>query len=487
MKNDSVRDQELLLKVIQEQQATIEKLSHRIEQLLHLLYGTKNEKRKPKPNEDASSKPKPRLPASSTGEEPKTPGRKPLPADLPRVKVVHELPPEQQVCECGCTLKRMGQLVTEQLDLKPAELFVKQHVRYKYVCGGCQSMTTTPLPPQPIDKGLAGPGLLAEVIVNKYQDALPLYRQEQRFKRHGIDFNRSTLCEWIMQCAFLCEPIVALMKEDALLRGHRLFSDDTPVPVLAKGKTHTGRLWVYVGGGTDQPNCTVYEYTPTRSQTGPQRFLKGYRGYLQADAYAGYDVLYKNGDIIEVACWAHSRRKFFEITLSAKKEGLADEALDFIAKLYDIERRAKSLNPEQRRYCRRRHSKPLLKQFKRWLNRHHKTVLPKTPIGKAIQYTLNHWRALNNYLRHGILNIDNNTAERAIKTVVIGRRNWLFAGSHEGAKKAAILYSLIETCKLNKINPYEYFKDILARLPTTTSKDLPFLLPYYWQPLKEVA
>lgn len=211
--------------------------------------------------------------------------------------------------------------------------------------------------------------------------------------------------------------------------------------------------------------------------------MKGYRGYLQADAYNGYDIIYKSGDVIEVGCWAHARRKFTEIVYIAKETGLADIAINYIGQLYEVERCAKHLIPLQRKYFRRKHSKPILKRIHRWLRRQQKKTLPKSPIGKAIAYALNHWWALNNYLGNGILNIDNNTAERAIKTVVIGRKNWMFAGSHEGAKKAAILYSLIETCKLNGINPFAYFKDVLTRLPTTLMKDLNQLLPYNWKPI----
>jgi hypothetical protein len=227
----------------------------------------------------------------------------------------------------------------------------------------------------------------------------------------------------------------------------------------------------------------VYDYTSSRSQTAPQKFLGGYQGYLQADAYPGYDALYKSGDVIEVGCWAHTRRKFIEIIKAAKKPGLADVAVEYIGKLYEVEQKAKYLTPLQRKYYRRIYSKPILKRFYRWLVKQQKTALPKAPIGQAIAYTLNHWRALNNYRRDGILNIDNNTAERAIKPLVIGRKNWMFAGSHEGAKNAAVLYSLIETCKLNAINPFTYLKDVLTRLPTTLNKDLNQLLPYNWKPI----
>jgi transposase len=497
-KKPNSADNEVLLQVISQQQETIQKLNDqlerlqfRLDQLLRVLYGAKSEKKPKSPSEPVPALPSDTEPlGNQNNKDPKSSssnanGRRPLPADLRRERVVHEVPEEQRQCKCcPLELQRMGKVVTEQLEYKPGELYVIEHVRVKYGCQRCKGdIITAPLPPQPIDKGLPGPGLLTEVILNKYQDHLPLYRQQQRFGRVGIDLPRSTLCDWVMQSAFLLEPIVGLMKIDALLPGIRIFTDDTPVPVLAKGKTHTGRLWTYVGGGFEHPICVIYDYTPSRSQTAPQKFLKGYRGYLQADAYPGYDIIYKSGEIIEVGCWAHARRKYEEITKAAKEPGLADVAIDFIGKLYDVERQAKHLTPPQRKYYRRRYSKPILKRFHRWLKRYQKETLPKSPIGKAIAYTLNHWRAFNNYCRDGVLNIDNNTAERAIKPLVLGRKNWLFAGSPDGAKKAAILYSLIETCKINGINPFTYLKDVLTRLPTTLIKDLNQLLPYNWKPI----
>ena len=478
-------DNSVLLQVITEQQQTIERLheqleqlQHRLDKLLHLLYGTKSEKKsKPKPEESSDSSGTPYDSQCKKGSKSTTSnmnGRRPLPATLSRVRMEHDVPEEQRGCSCCWhKMQRMGQVITEQLEYKPGELYVIEHVRLKYSCQKCKgNIVTAALPPQPIDKGLPGPGLLTEVILNKYQSHLPLYRQTQRFAQVGIDLPRSTLCDWVMQSGALLKPIVDLMQTDTLLPGIRIFTDDTPCPVLAKGKTHTGRLWVYIGGGRDNPTCVIYDYTKSRSQTAPQKFLKGYRGYLQADAYAGYDILYKDGTIIEVGCWAHCRRKFIDIIKAAKEPSLADIAVKYIGELYQVEREAAKLTSLQRKYYRRKYSKPILKRFYRWLRNHQVKTLPKSPIGKAIAYALNHWHALNNYRRDGILNIDNNTSERAIKPVVLGRKNYLFAGSHEGAKNAAVLYSLIETCKLIEINPFDYLKDVLTRLPTTLIKDL---------------
>jgi len=285
-----------------------------------------------------------------------------------------------------------------------------------------------------------------------------------------------------MECAKLLKPIVTLMRTDALLMSRKIHVDDTTFEIQAKGKTHTGRLWVYYGGAGPASECIVYDYTKTRSQKGPQLFLGNYQGYLQADAYSGYDILYLNGNIIEVACMAHARRKFFDITAAVEGDTLAHEALDFIGKLYDVEHRAELLSDAQRKAYRKRYAKPILKRFKRWLRRHEKITLPKSPIGKAIAYSLNHWKALSRYLRDGFLHIDNNAAERAIRPLAIGRKNYLFAGTHEAAENAAIMYSLIETCKLHDINTFDYLKDVITRMPAQLMSKLHELLPYNWKP-----
>lgn len=338
------------------------------------------------------------------------------------------------------------------------------------------------MPAQPIDKGLAGSGLLAEILVNKYQDALPLYRQQQRWQRLGYELTRSTLWDWVGHCAARLKPIVEAMATAYLLRAPKIHTDDTPVPVLAKGKTHKGRLWVYVSGSSTSPPCAIYPYSATRQQAIPFNFLKEYQGFLQADAYAGYDKCYEDGRIIEVACWAHARRKFIDVVQSIKAPTLADRLLDYIGRLYAIEKQAKVFTDEQRYYFRRYYAKPILKKIYEWLKCHQPIGLPKSPLGQAIQYCLNHWQALKNYLRKGYLAIDNNAAERAIKPIVIGRKNYLFAGSHQGAENAAVIYSLIETCKLLGINTFDYLKDVLERLPTTLMKNISDLFPQNWKP-----
>lgn len=509
MKDFEVLDPSILIKLLKEQIAinekyrlqtheqneTIKALAHQLQQLqnriaelLHKLYGTKSERRKPKLEDDGSKCNDNKQPTSGSGKKANTTntrnGRGTFDESLPRIKVKHEIPEGEQFCQdCHSKTHIMGKVITEQLSFKPAEFFVKEHIRYKYKCNCCSNITTAPMPAQPIDKGLADASVLAETIINKYQDCLPLYRQQQRFARHGIQLPISTLCDWISESAFILQPIVDYMKDEAILKGKRIFTDDTSYPVQdrnKKGQTHTGRLWTYVGGGDKEPVCVAFEYTKTRSKNASKKFLKGFKGYLQADAYPGYDCLYETGKIIEVGCWAHARRPFAEIVKLTKKPGHADKALIFISELYKIEDKIKHLPPDKIKYYRGRFSKPILKKFRRWLKRVERKMLPKSPIGKAVSYLRNHWQALNNYLRDGTLKIDNNQAERSIRMIVIGRKNYMFAGSHEGAQRAAVIYSIIETCKMNGINTFEYLTDVLSKLPTTLNRDLHQLVPYNW-------
>ena len=478
-------DVEALKAIIYQQALQIEQLQQQVETLLRQLYGKRSERQpKAKPgNTRAKVKNTNHLQYQVAHHL----GRQHLPEHLVRERIEHDIPEDKRPCpSCGHMLHRMGEVTSEQLSYVPAQIIVKEHVRLKYACRHCQGQVTiAPAVVQPIDKGLADASLLAEVAIAKYEDALPLYRQEKRWQRLGISLSRSTQCHWIKQIAQRLEPLVERMQQH-LLQSAKLHTDDTPLPVLAKGKTHTGRFWVYMNNDeTLSTPCVVYEYTPSRSQSAPQAFLAGYKGYLQADAYAGYDSLYRQGDIIEVGCWAHARRKFYDISQAVEGHTLADDALEWIGKLYALEHQAKPLTGELRKYYRRHYAKPLLKQFRQWLLKQQKQTLPKAPIGQAIAYTLNHWQALTNYCREGYLNIDNNAAERAIKPLVIGRKNWLFGGSHAGAAHGAILFSLIETCKLLGINTFAYLKDVLNRLPTQLMKDIDELLPYNWQALPE--
>ncbi len=340
------------------------------------------------------------------------------------------------------------------------------------------------MPKQPIPKGIPGPRLLAEVIINKYQDSLPLYRQAKRFERYGIDIPESTLCDWISQSAQLLKPLIELMHIDMLKESH-LYGDDTPVPVLASGKTKKGRLWAYVSDKNNKYSCTIYDYSPTREQIWPQQFLAGFKGYLQADAYHGFNTLYKSGDVIEIGCMAHVRRKFYDITVELNNnhehvtyKSLAHKAMDLIDNIYSIEDKCRTMDYNKRYYFRKKYLRKLYHKFNRWLVRTQKIVIPNMPIKRAINYALNHWRALQNVFSDGRLEVDNNTAERAMRIVAIGRKNWMFAGSDQGGHNAAIFYSLLESAKQNGINTFEYLSDILAMIPNTPTEELFRLLPY---------
>ena len=316
---------------------------------------------------------------------------------------------------------------------------------------------------------------------------MPLYRQEKRYERLGYPLSRSTLCDWVMACAQRLSPIVEAMQQDMLVRSPKIHSDDTVIPVLEKNKTRNSRLWVYIGGGGHAPPCVIYRYSKTRSGREPQKVLSNYQGYLQADAYAGYDGCYQSGNIIEVGCMAHARRKFIDTLKIVEKDNVAQSAIEHIAELYGIEKNAKHMSDIKRYYYRRRYAKPRLKRFYRWLCVQKEHAPPKSPLGKAIHYMLNHWQALNNYLRDGVLAIDNNIAERAMKTVVLGRKNYLFAGSAQGAEHAAVIYSLIESCKAVKINTFDYLTDVLSRLPSTRHSDIASLFPYNWRQIHDAG
>ncbi len=416
-------------------------------------------------------------------------GQRNFPAHLPRKLIEYDIPEEQKICSCGCgkPLKKIGEEIFEQLEKIPEQLYVIQHVRFKYAsCNNDSKIITATMPRQPIDKAIAGPGLLASTIIKKYDDHLPLYRQSEIWGREKIDIPRSTLCDWLHACSMQLKPLIDEMKK-YVLSSPKIHTDDTPVPVLEPGrkKTKTGRLWIYLGGGNKAPPCAVYQYTPTREQTGPMEFLRGYRGYLQADAYKGYDILYKKLQkdyaIIEVACMAHVRRKFYDIASQSKKAGSAHEALLFIQKLYHIETQVRELDNESRKVIRQEEEKPILTEFKEWLDKLAGRVVPKSPLGNAIYYAINNWDALLVYLEDGMLDIDNNAAERLIKPIKIGVKNYLFAGSDQGGENAAIFYSLIETCKLHKINPYDYLRDVLMRLPAQLNSKIAELLPWNWK------
>jgi transposase len=376
----------------------------------------------------------------------------------------------------------MGEDVSERLEYVPASLHVIEEVRRKYGCPKGCGVVTAGKPMQPIEKGLPGPGLLAHVAVSKYGDHQPLYRQEQMFQREGVAVSRKTMGDWMGRCADLLVPLYEVMKRETL-RSKVVQTDDTPVGVLDPEltRTRTGRIWTYVGD--DEHPYTVYDYTQTRKRAGPEAFLEHFSGYLQADAYAGYDELYKDPDrdVSEVACWAHCRRKLYDAQSSDLMRSTVMMA--YIGLLYDVERdaRERDLDSQGRLALRQDRSVPILNDIEAYLKREQVNVLPKSPVGQAIAYALGNWDALLRYTQDGDLEIDNNGAERTLRGVAIGRKNWLFFGSDKGGRTAAILTSFIASCKRLRVNPHMYLRDIFARISGHKQTRLHELLPDTWQ------
>lgn len=411
----------------------------------------------------------------------KQPIRRPLPSYLPREIVTHDIPDVDKICNCGEHLVRIGEEVSEQLKYIPAKLSVIQHVRPKYACKPCQeNIKIAPMPQLLLPKSIASVELVAHTIITKYCDHVPLYRQEAIWERMEINMPRSSLCGWILKVAELCEPLIKQLQKNILTYDYAQ-ADETTVQVLNEvGRNNTAKsyMWCYRGGG-NQPSI-VYEYQETRHGYHAQQFLFGFKGYLQSDAYAGYSWAQVDKEIITVGCHAHARRPFAELAKLSNQSGLASEAIKFYRKLYAIEKEARESNysSEQRYQLRNEKSLTILNTFKKWLDHH----LPKTSeqgkIGKAIRYCVSHWDDLTSYLKDGRIEIDNNLIENAIRPFALGRKNWLFSGSPSGAKAGAILYSLIETCKANNIDPYKYFCNMLHQIRfCKTDKDYELLLP----------
>ena len=479
--------------LIQQLMQKIESLEQEVAALRRNRFGQRSEKKK-KPSSSSSAQED--APGHKACANQNHSGRQTLPKHLKRVQVEYDLKAEDKVCpECQSLLSRIKDITTEQLDLIPSQIIVKQHVRRRYTCRKCYStIRIAEIPSQPIDKGLASPELLAHLIVEKYDYYLPCYRLEKRFLREGVTVTRSTMWGWLYKCGLLLEPLVNAMHQQGLLTGDHLFSDDTPMPTLdpGAGKTKTGRIWVYSQKATEHhQGITVYQYTSTREGKHPKDFLKGFKGYLQVDAYSGFSSLFAandQGEIVckEQGCWAHVRRKFVDI-INLHPDSVAKDMVSMIGELYQIEKIATTteMSDQERRWLRKKKSKPILKRIYRWLIYRQPKVVPKSPLGQAIAYALNHWRALTTFLEAGKLEIDNNRSERKIKPVVIGRKNHLFVGGEQGGKAAAIFYSLIETCRDNDVNPEIYLADVLRRIPTHPNKLIHELLPYNWKKLRQ--
>jgi transposase len=485
-----------LVEQLAEQQRELRQVQHLLEQLLRWRYGQKRERidenqlflfaasiiRRVLPATDSA----PPEAAPSTPPAPAAPckghGRQHLPPSLERRRVVYDLGDEEQCCpQCQGTMRPIGEEISERLEYVPASCYVVEETCRKYACARGCTVVTASKPAAPIEKGRAGAGLLAHIAVSKYGDHAPLHRQEGIFERQGVRLSRKTMCDWMRQCAELVTPLFERMKQ-RVLSSKVLQTDDTPVAVLdpTLPRTRTGRIWTYVGN-PDHP-YTVYDYTPNRSRDGPDAFLKNFRGYLQADAFSGYDHLYQETErgVVEVACWAHSRRRFYEAQSSDVMRSTV--MLAYIRLLYDVEREAKNrgLKADERLKLRQARSLPILADIRAYLEAERPNVLPKSPEGQAIAYTLSNWDALVRYCGDGDLAIDNNGAERSLRGIVVGRKNWMFYGSDNGGRTAAVLTSLIATCKRLRIDPFTYLRDVFARISTHPLNQIDELLPDRW-------
>ena len=505
-----------LLDLLRQTQHENEQLQHRLDLLLRRLYGPHTERFDPnQPLLIPDAFDAPATPASqgtspagdpepeaiaSTKKKQRGHGRKELPKNLPRVKVVHELNDTERRCpECGEPRAQISTERSEQVDFKPASVFVVEHERCTYACPHCEGhVVTAGKPTQPIKKGLPGPGLLAHVITEKYADHLPLHRQERRLARQGLEISRSTLCGWMGSAAKMLEPLYNLMKTLVLLSS-TIHTDDTPVKVRDSERKIrvTARLWLY--WGDFQRPFNIFDFTMSRSRDGPSRFLDGFRGFLQADAFGGYDGIYAGGRVVEVGCNAHARRKFIEAQTSDAARAAA--ALAFYRELYAVERAIKEeiarIAPEGkadesehaaiRLRIRQERAQPVLERFRLWLEAQKQDALPKSPFGIAIGYVQNNWEALTRYATSGYLAIDNNVAEQHMKTIAIGRKNWLFTGSETGGKTMAVLFSVVSSCQRHGHDPFAYLRDVLGRLPDLPKDRLAELLPDRWSPIKPAA
>ena len=404
-----------------------------------------------------------------------------FPEHLPRQTVIHQ-PPQCDCPECGAAMRKLGEDVSEMLDYVPGHFTVIRHVRPKLTCSRCAKVIQLPAPLRPIAKGMPSAGLLAQVIVAKFADHCPLYRQQAIYRRSGIELDRATLAAWVGEASDLFDPLVAALGQ-YVRSAEKLHADDTPVPVLDPGraKTKTGRLWTYVRddrpASSRAPPAVWYRYSPDRKAERPQAHLQGYRGILQADGYSGFGPLYQQGLIIEAGCWAHSRRKFYDIHV-ANQSPIAAEAIRRIGLLYAIEREIRGQPPAQRAAVRQVRAAPVLDALQTWLIATLQTVSTKSSLAQAIKYTLVRWQALTRFCQDGRIELDNNTAERSIRAIVLGRRNYLFAGADTGGERAANIYSLIGTCLLNGIEPYAYLRHVLERIAEHPINRIEALLPW---------
>lgn len=493
---------EALVAELTEQVSSVQRenarLRHQLDGALRRLYGRKTERWEPPVPEqgqlplageapqseeapttrDDDENDPPAAPAESPSAK-RRGGRTPIPRNLPRTRTVIEPSEAARTCSrCTTTKTCIGSDVTEELDYTPAVLRVNEIVRPKYACPHCENgVVQAPMPARPIDQGRPGPGLLAHVVTAKFADHLPLHRLEGIFGRGGLRVSRRTRCDWVASVSELVEPIVKALHV-SVKASPFVYSDDTPITVQDRhhpGGSRRAYVWVYGGESRD----LVYDYTPSRSREGPERMLEGYRGYLQADAYSGYERLFASGKIVEVACWAHARRYIRDAVATALQP--ATLLLALIRRLYAVERAAHDCDPQARQARRQEESRPILEELKSEVDRLGDTCLPKSPLAEALGYVRRQWVALARYVEDGRLSIDNNAAERALRRVAVGRKNWLFAGSDAGGRRAAILYSLIGTCQLVGVEPFAYLRDVIAKIPSHPNRRLPELTPRGWK------
>jgi transposase len=469
-------------------QREVAALRHQLDVLCQRLFGKKSERVDPRQLqlalEQLANEPGPVTEPveMDSGETPvrghsrrRPTGRRPLPAHLPRRRVEIDIAEADKQCSCGHMRTRIGEDVSEKLEYEPASFVVIETVRPKYACPHChEGVIEAPAPPQAVEKSLAGEGLLAHVVVSKYVDHLPLHRLAGIFARERLDLPRSTLCGWVADVATALTPIGEQLRREVVAADY-LQTDDTTITVLDdRGGSFKGRVWTYLDPLTNQ---VVFDATTTHERDGPAAFLAEFRGALQADAYSGYDALYQSGRVVEIGCWAHARRRFVEAFLIDTSAALM---IALIQQLYQVEHAAAEFDPATRRALRQEQSVPLLAKIDAERQTLGCIVLPKSPLGDAVRYLTNQWAALQRYVDDGRVAIDNNRAENQLRLVAVGRKNWLFAGSFEGARRAALLYSLVQSCKLIDVSPYLYLKDVLLRLASHPHRLLDQLTPRGW-------
>jgi transposase len=474
----------------EEQQLTIAQLRQELDQLKKMIFSARSERFEPAGDSvtqqlslalSAEKQPTMAVPQQISYRriinEPShirltAPSRSPLPAHLERRDIILEPGMAEG-------LKKIGEEVTEELEYEPGKLFVNRYVRPKYVNADNTGILVGSMPDRPLPKAIAGPGLLAQIVIDKYVDHLPLHRQQERFKRDGVNIPYSTITDWITNTCKLITPLYDALKKQVLASDY-LHADETPIKVLdkdKKGETHRGYYWVYHNSLSD---LVLFDYQQGRGREGPEKMLKDFTGHLQTDGYAVYDLFEEKKDVTMLHCMAHARRKFYEA--QGNDRNRAQYCLQQIQLLYEIERKAKDLSADERQQLRNQEAVPILQSLGCWMKQAYTEVLPKSVIGKALGYSIERWGALSLYTTNGKLNIDNNPVENAIRPVAIGRKNYLFAGSHEAAQRSAMLYSLLGTCKLHRVNPFDWLKDVLCRIGKHPINRVGDLLPNHWQP-----